>query len=309
MIRSASLITLAALAAALTACSPPADKTPAADASAAATTVAASPDVHPFTIGALQAYALLDGRLTVPNDSKTLGVGRTQAEVSAVLTAAGLSADKIDLDIQPLLVRDGERVVLFDTGAGSQMGTEGKLLASLRAAGVEPAQITDILISHGHGDHVGGLLDASGALVFPNAAIRMTAAEWAALKANKDMAALVAGITPKVQTFQPGAQVLPNILAVAVNGHTPGHTAYEITSGDQSLLYIGDTAHHSVISVQQPDWTIAFDGDAPTAQASRKALLQGAAERNTRIYAVHFPWPGLGRVTKQGETLVWTPES
>ena len=309
MTRSAALIAVAALAAATAACSQPAEKPSAAEASSPSPAVAASADVHPFTVGALQAYALRDGRFILPNDNKVLGVGRTPAEVAAVLTAAGQSGDQINLEIQPMLLRDGERVVLFDTGAGGHMGTEGRLIASLRAAGVAPDQVTDILLSHGHGDHVGGLVNASGGLVFPNAAVRMATPEWQALQANKDMAALVTAITPKVQTFQPGAQVLPNIAAVAVNGHAPGHTAYEITSGDQGLLYIGDTAHHSVISVQRPDWTIAYDEDAPTAEASRKALLQRLAEKQTRIYAVHFPWPGLGRVTKQGETLVWTPES
>ena len=80
------------------------------------------------------------------------------------------------------------------------------------------------------------------------------------------------------------------------------------TSGDQSLLYIGDTMHHSVISVQQPDWTIAFDGDAPTAQASRKAVLESSAAGSQRIYAVHFPFPGIGKFEKQGDKFFWVAE-
>lgn len=308
MIRPASLTAVAAVAVLMAACSHAGEKQ--ADRGAlAAPAVAASADVHPFTIGALQAYALRDGVLRAPNDNTIFGVGRTKAEVAAVLTSAGLSTETIDLSLQPLLLRVGDRVVLLDAGAGGQLGTENKLIASLRAAGVAPAQITDILISHGHRDHIGGLVTASGALAFPNAVVRMTAAEWQALKAKTDKDGLIATIAPQVQPFQPGAQVTPNIRAVPVDGHTPGHTAYEVASGDQRLLYIGDTAHHSVISVQQPDWTIAYDGDAPTAQNSRRALLERAAEQKTRIYAVHFPWPGVGHVTKQGEALVWTPES
>lgn len=303
---TASLVLATLLGAA--ACSPGADTKEPASAAAAP---AASADVYPLKVGALDVVALRDGGMSgVPNDNKVLGVGRTPAEVAAVLTANGLPGDSFSLSVQPLLVRDGARVVLLDAGAGNSFGPgAGKLPASLAAAGVQPDQVTDILISHSHGDHVVGLVNASGGLTFPNATIRMAAAEWAFLQANTDMAALVAAITPKVQTFQPGAASLtPSISSVAINGHTPGHMGYEIRSGTDSLLYIGDTMHHSVVSVQRPEWQIAFDTDAPTATASREALLERAAAGNLRIYAVHFPFPGLGRIQRRDDGFVWAPE-
>lgn len=271
---------------------------------------AASPDVTRFKVGGVEAISLRDGGMSnVPNDNAILGVGRTPADVAAVLTANGLPGDHFALSIQPLLVRDGQRLVLIDAGAGAAMGEAGgKLPASLRAAGIEPDEITDVLISHGHGDHVGGLTDAAGALVFPNATIRMSAPEWAAIQADAEQAALVATITPKVETFEPGAQVTPAITAVPIQGHTPGHSGYEVRSGQERLLYIADTAHHSVISVQRPDWAIQFDSD-PAAVRSRIALLNRAADENLRLYAVHFPYPGLGRIQRREDgTLAWVPE-
>lgn len=298
-----------ALTALLAACSPAAEKTDGA--ATAATAVTASADVQPFRIGDLEVVALRDGGMTgVPNDNTILAVNRTKEEVAAVLTAAGLPGDTFDLSIQSLLVRDGERVVLLDAGAGASMGAiAGKLPASLRAAGVEPGQITDVLISHGHGDHVAGLVDGAGALTFPNATIRMTEAEWTAIRADPQLAALVTAITPRVETFAAAAQITPGIKAFAIDGHTPGHTGYEIGTGADRVLYVGDMVHHYVISVQRPDWRIQFDGDAPTAEASRKAVLARAADENLRVYAVHFPFPGIGRIRREGETFVWAPET
>ena len=298
-----------ALTALLAACSPATEKSDGG--ATAASAVTASADVQPFRIGDLDVVALRDGGMTgVPNDNTILAVNRTKGEVAAVLTAAGLPGETFDLSIQPLLVRDGDRVVLLDAGAGTSMGAiAGKLPASLRAAGVEPGQITDVLISHGHGDHVAGLVDGAGALTFPNATIRMTAAEWTAIKADPLLAALVTAITPRVETFAAGAQVTPGIKAYAIDGHTPGHTGYEIGTGADRVLYVGDMVHHHVISVQRPDWRIQFDGDAPTAEASRKAVLARAADENLRVYAVHFPFPGIGRIRREGETFVWAPET
>jgi glyoxylase-like metal-dependent hydrolase (beta-lactamase superfamily II) len=228
-----------------------------------------------------------------------------------VLAAAGLPRDAIRLDIQCLLVKAGDRVILFDTGiAGAPFADAGRLPQSLALAGVQPAAVTDIFISHAHSDHVGGLVTRAGALAFPAATIHMSAPEWASLEPDsEDDKRLLAAITPKVAPFEPGAQVLPVVKAVATQGHTPGHSSYEIGDGADKLFYLGDVAHHSVISVQRPAWSIQFDGDHAAAEAMRQQTLARLAADHTRVFAVHFPFPGVGHVVAEGQGLVWKPEA
>jgi len=308
MTRRLSLLLLSALIAGAIAAG--CDRTPPTAVDVPATTQSPSPDTFRFRIGALEAIALRDGGIDVANDGKTFGVGHSPEQVAALLAEAGLAADTLHLDIQPLLVRSGARVLLFDTGAAdASFARAGRLPASLRAAGSEPGQVTDVFISHGHPDHVGGLLTGDGAPAFPNAVVHLSAPEWEALQGDPGAERLVAAIAPKVAAFQPGAAILPGVVtAVAVDGHTPGHSAYEIASGEERLLYLGDTVHHHVVSVQRPDWTVQFDTDAPMAEASRRALLQRAADGRLRVYAVHFPFPGLGRIDARGDGFVWMPE-
>jgi glyoxylase-like metal-dependent hydrolase (beta-lactamase superfamily II) len=302
-----AFVSLIALAACAPETAPVAEvETPAAPAIAAFT---ASADVTPFKIGAFEAAALRDGGGEFPNDNKTIAVNKTKAEVDAVLTANNLPTDQLSLSIQPLIVRTTDKVLLFDTGAAATMGDfGGKLPATMAAAGIDPASVTDIFISHDHGDHVGGLVNAEGALAFPNAAVHMSAPQWDAMQKNPQLAPIVAAVTPKIAAFAPGADLVPGVKAIDIVGHTPGHSGYLITSGDATLAFLGDMAHHSVISVQRPDWTIAFDGDAPTAQASRKKFLEEWAASGQRIFAPHFPFPGIGKVEKQGDNIVWVAE-
>ena len=263
-------------------------------------------------IGNLEAYALEDGHLVVPNDGQLLGFGRPPSEIAEVLAAAGLPRDTIRLDIQCLLVKTGDRVILFDTGTGdASFADAGRLPQSLALADVQPVAVTDIFISHAHSDHVGGLLTKAGALAFPAATIHMSAPEWAAFRANtdEDSKRFVAAITPKVMPFEPGAQVLPVVKAVATQGHTPGHSSYKIGAETVKMFYLGDLAHHSVISVQRPAWSIQVDADRPAAEAMRQQTLAQLAADRTRVFAVHFPFPGVGHVAAEGQGLVWRPEA
>lgn len=305
--RTAAAAVLIAGALGAAGCSP--ESAPVQADAALAQDMVQSQDVRRFTIGDIEAFALRDGALSHPNDNSALGADQTREAVAAVLTAAGAPADTIELSIQPLLLRTGDRVVLIDTGAGGQMGVESTLLASLATAGVAPGEVTDILISHAHGDHVGGLVTAEGELAFPNATIRMSEAEWAAAQAYAPAAELVAAITPKVETFQPGAVVAPGIQAVDLTGHTPGHTGYEIASAGETLLYIGDAMHSSILSVQKPGWRNAWDDDNERAIGTREALLARGVAEDLRVYGVHFPFPGLGRFESGDEGYVWVPET
>jgi glyoxylase-like metal-dependent hydrolase (beta-lactamase superfamily II) len=279
-----------------------------------------SENVKRFAIGTLSAFALHDGNLDFANDGQTFALGHKPEEVAALLTSNGLPPDKLALSIQPLLVKAGERVLLFDTGTGGAFGPgSGKVQEAFAAAGIDPASVTDIFISHAHGDHVGGLVSGDGKSAFPNATIHLSAPELAYLKSLTPEQAAAVGIpklTPllavveaKADAFAPGSQIIPGLVnALDIKGHTPGHSGYLITSGESSLLYIGDAAHHSIVSVQKPDWAISFDGDAATAETSRAALLADVAAKNQRIYAVHFPFPGLGTIAHQGDGFVWVAE-
>jgi glyoxylase-like metal-dependent hydrolase (beta-lactamase superfamily II) len=259
---------------------------------------------HTFRIGELTAVALKDGVLAAPNDGKMLYKDHPVAEVSAALAAGGAPTDHFELSIDPLLVKDGAKLLLFDTGLNGQMpqmAKSGWLTKALAEAGIDPAKVTDIFISHSHGDHVGGLAG------FPNAAIHMSKPEWELMQKNPQEKDLVAAVSSKVQPFEPGAQILPEVKAIATPGHTPGHSAYEISSNGEKLLYVGDIVHHYVLSVQHPDWSIAFDQDKDAAQAVRQKTLADAAQSGELVYAVHFPFPNLGHIRKQGDKLVWEP--
>lgn len=264
-------------------------------------------------IGDLEAYALEDGYLSWPNDGQVLGVGQRLGEIAELLAAAGLPRDTIRLDLQCLLVKAGGRVILFDAGAGGlelSEGVLGILPRSLALAHVAPSEVTDIFISHAHGDHVGGLVTMAGALVFPAATIHLSTPEWTELQANpdSDRRRIVAAIAAKVSAFEPGAQVLPVVRADATPGHTPGHSSYWIGTGADQVYYLGDIANHAVISVQRPLWSALVDGDHAAAEAMRQATLAKLATDHVRVFAAHFPFPGLGQVSAVEQGYVWTPD-
>jgi len=184
---------------------------------------AAVAQFQPFKIGSYNAVALKDGGLEEPVDGKSFVVGQPNAAVSAALKAGGAPADHFEFSIQPLLVHAGASVLLFDTGAGAFFGDiAGRLPESMMAAGEKPASVTDVFISHAHGDHIGGLVTSTGALAFPNAVIHISAPEWKWLSGLsgdeaknygiQQVTALVSAIKPKVVPFEPGAELLPGVV-------------------------------------------------------------------------------------------------
>jgi len=268
--------------------------------------VAGVPGAASFSLGQLKLTALRDGGYVTPAAGGAFGVEAGAPAVRQVLTDAHAPTDEIKLDVDALLLRMPGHIVLLDTGLGPLL-QGAALQQSLKLAGVEPTAITDVLITHAHGDHVGGLAKSDHTLAFPNATIRMSSGEWTYLQAQNPAWGKV--FAPKVATFEPGTEILPGITPVALYGHTPGHVGYQIVSGNARIVDIGDTAHSAIVSLAKPQWAGEWDGDQKMGVAARTEELARLAKAHTLVFAPHFPFPGVGWILPKGDGYVWTPDT
>ncbi len=237
------------------------------------------------------------------------------AQVQAALAEAGLPTDKITIPFTVFLVETGGRKVLMDTGNGTfGAPTSGRLLQSLAAAGVQPSQIDTILITHFHGDHINGIRNKEGQLVFPNAKIHVPAPEWAWWMDDARMNAtpenarggfnavrrVFGPIAQQVERFEPGRELVPGIRSMPAYGHTAGHTVFLVEGGGQKLMYWGDATNVAALFVRNPDWAVQFDADAETARKVRRQLMEMAVKENMLVAGYHLPQPGIGRLVARG---------
>ena len=265
------------------------------------------PSAQSFKVGDLSVFALRDADNVLDNDGKVFGIKVGAAPVAEVLKRAGAPTDKVTLGVDALLVKAPDRTMLFDTGLGP--GVHGALMGSLAKAGVSPGDVTDVFITHSHGDHVGGLLTATGTLAFPNATIHLSAKEWAWMQAQPNSQTIAKVIAAKVTTFEPEVTVVPGVKAIALAGHTPGHVGYDITSGEAEIIDIGDTAHSAIVSLAEPDWAIGYDNDQAEGETTRAAELKRLADSKALLFAPHFPFPGVGHIGAKSSAFVWQPDA
>lgn len=274
--------------------------------------------VHRMKLGEFEVTTLLDGYIDVP---PTVLMGDPEL-LKQMLASAGLGSGAIRLPVNTFLVNTGEKLVLIDAGGARMLGpTAGRLPQALAQAGIDPAQIDEVYITHMHGDHLHGTVTPEGARLFPNAVLRVAkpdvdywgsaAVEAAAPENHKGrfVAAkrAIAAYGDRLQPFELGAQLTPGIASVAAAGHTPGHSCYMVQSGNARLLLLGDTMHVAPVQFPRPEITVAFDWEQPRARAARKQLFDMAARENILIGAVHVSFPGIGRLRAVGDGYAFDP--
>jgi glyoxylase-like metal-dependent hydrolase (beta-lactamase superfamily II) len=275
-----------------------------------------APAFYRFKLGAFELTVVSDGPLGLGAANDGIFTGVSKADFTKILNDNYLPSDSVEMDQNVLVVNTGDRLVLIDTGdGGSKMfgPKSGRLLANLKAAGIDPKDIDVVALTHAHPDHCWALMAADGTPNFPNAQIALSQADfdfWTdESKAQGDMMkALIGGTRRHLlpnrgrMIFIADAQeVVPGIRAMAAPGHTVGHTVFVVASGGKTLVNTGDVAHHHIVSMQNPRAAFAYDTDGAQGVASRLKVLDMLAADRTPFVSYHFPWPGLGYVAKQGE--------
>lgn len=266
-------------------------------------------------IGDFLIQAISDGHLTTSLD---LLSHIDPGEAAQLQLKTGVS-DPSSIHINTYLVRGKGRTILIDAGAGGIKGWGGELRGNLLRAGVQPTDVDTILLTHAHPDHVGGLLDAQGHPVFPNAELLIHPRELSFWEDDGNLARsndrargnfllarqVFAGYRRNLRLLAEG-DVLPGISMVPLSGHTPGHTGYRVESEDRSALIWGDIVHFPHIQIARPDVSIAFDQDPQRAAAARSALLDMVSADQLMAAGMHLGELGFVRIQRIGRGYSFT---
>ncbi len=286
-----------------------------------AATPAQAPGFFRFRLGGHTVTMLHDGSRTVPLQGFVRNA--PVEEVQRVLAESFLPTDQLRITFTAPVVDTGRHLVLIDTGNGPQPAGApvGRLAETMRAAGIDPARITTVVISHFHPDHINGLTTADGTAAFPNAEVVVPEAEWRFWTDAGNEGRMPEGMRPLFanvrQRFAPyqgrvrqaadGAEAVPGIRMHAAHGHTPGHSAVHIADGAEQMMYVADTTNRPELLARRPDFHVVFDMDAAQAEATRRRLFDRIAAERMRVAGFHFPFPATGFMAKEGQGYRFVP--
>lgn len=258
---------------------------------------------------------LSDGNLSLPPEF-ILPDSINATEKADFLQANNLAVPRFEPDCNLALWRSGDHLVLFDVGAGPNfMPSAGKILEDFDSMSIDPGDVTDVVFTHAHPDHLWGLLDDFDELAFPNAAYYMNSLEWDYWRDENTINQLpevrksfavgaknrIAYLEEQINLFGYGDEVLPGIEAVDTHGHTPGHTSFALHQGANSVLILGDAITHPIISFEKARWPSGSDQDSEAGKQTRLSLLDRLAQDKMQILGFHLPHPGLGMVERKGD--------
>jgi glyoxylase-like metal-dependent hydrolase (beta-lactamase superfamily II) len=269
---------------------------------------------HGFSVGNFSVTVVSDGTLSLPLSFVLPQTDRTDVE-SLLGTGAALEA-ALKSEVNVALVKAGDATVLIDTGAGPDfMSGLGKHADALEAAGIAADSVTHVIFTHAHADHLWGVIDPlDGGTRFPKARHLMTATErdfWSAPDAETRVPEAMKGmaigtarrlkiLADRIEAITTGTEIVPGVAILDTAGHTPGHVSVRLQSGGSTLLIGGDVLTHRTVSFEKPEWRWGADMDRDKAITSRRRTLDMLANERIPLLGYHLPWPGLGRVERQG---------
>ena len=260
-----------------------------------------SDGIYSFKVGQVEVYMLVE--------SESEGSTRIIPGADAALIRRYIPETGFKSSTNAFLIKAPGHNILVDTGFGRTIFDKMKTL------GVAPDQIDTVLITHLHGDHIGGL-QKDGKPLFPNAKIYLSEKEHTYFTKTQINQGAVAALTPygsKVITFEPGVlggaarEILPGISAIANYGHTPGHTVFLVENGGAKLIIAGDFLHVALVQIPNPDISATYDIDQSAAAASRRQILDYAAKNKILIGGMHMVYPAVGTVEADGSGFKFTP--